>query len=261
MSCSRGATGMVSRGSLSRWGLGVWFTLCLLLTSLAVSLRADPVAEGVALAQELLGQRPDAATTNAGTLRIRARGQPATTLPLRVLMLPNHPDWQGRYEAGEGTNQVSLIIQHGAGTNRGYTLIESGPDGPRITHPAGNATMVPFAGSDFWIADLGLEFLHWPQQRIVAREMRRSRACLVLESTNPNPAPGAYRRVRAWIDTENRGMVIAEAYDDSNRLLKTFTPTSIVKVQGAYTLEEMELRNLQTRSQSLIKFDLTPPKR
>ena len=48
--------------------------------------------------------------------------------------------------------------------------------------------MIPFAGSDFWIADLGLEFFHWPEQKVLKKEFRRNCSCVVLESTNPNPA-------------------------------------------------------------------------
>jgi hypothetical protein len=233
---------------------------CLLLALLACPAFADSVdVEGAALAQELVSQRPESGTTNVGTLRIRLRGQPPRVLPLRVIVEPGSPDWQGRYEVGAGTNLHLLIIHHGTAATRGYTLAEPGPGGPHTNRPNGNATMVRFAGSDFWVADLGLEFLHWPGQRIVGREMRRSRGCLVLESTNPHPAPGAYARVRSWIDHENRGIVIAEAYDANNKLLKEFTPNDFTKVEGRWELEEMELRNVQEGSQSIIKFDLGTP--
>src|SRR5207248_6071884 len=62
---------------------------------------------------------------------------------------------------------------------------------------SGNQTMIPFAGSDFWVADLGLEFLDWPRQRAVQREMRKFKSCVMLESVNPNPAPGGYTRVES----------------------------------------------------------------
>jgi hypothetical protein len=257
---ARHAFGPAARAALAAWNRPALRLLLLLLCAfLALPARTESAGEdGTALAQELISQRPAAAATNTGTLRIRKSGQPARLLPLRVVLEPGTPDWQGRYEAGPETNRVILIIHHGPGASRGYTLIEPGPDGPRTNRPGGNGTMVPFAGSDFWVADLGLEFLHWPGQRLVAREMRRSRGCLVLESTNPQPAPGAYARVRAWIDAENRGIVIAEAYDANNQLLKEFTPNDFTKVDGRWELEEMELRNLQEKSQSVIKFDLAP---
>ena len=55
--------------------------------------------------------------------------------------------------------------------------------------------MDPFAGSDFWLCDLGLEFFHWPQQKVLKKEFHRQCACTVLESTNPNPsADGLFAR-------------------------------------------------------------------
>src|SRR5436190_1178348 len=44
----------------------------------------------------------------------------------------------------------------------------------------------PFAGSDFWLCDLALEFLHWPEQKILKTELRKTLSCKVLESINPH---------------------------------------------------------------------------
>ena len=116
--------------------------------------------------------------------------------------------------------------------------------------------MAPFAGSDFWICDLGLEFFHWPEQKVLKHETRRTRACAVLESINPNPAAGGYSRVDTWIDNETLGVVHAEAYDANDKLLKIFDPKSFKKVNGQWELEDMEIRNVQTGSRTVIKFDL-----
>jgi len=120
----------------------------------------------------------------------------------------------------------------------------------------GKETMVSFAGSDFLAADLGLEFLHWPKQRVLKKEMRRSQFCNVLESLNPTPSPKGYKRVLSWIDPENGAIVHAEAYDERNDVLKKFDPTELKKVNGQYQLEEMEIRNLKTDSRTVVKFNL-----
>ena len=39
--------------------------------------------------------------------------------------------------------------------------------------------------------------------------------------------------------------------------IKQFDPKSLEKVEGEYQLEEMEIRNPQTGSQTVIKFNLT----
>jgi hypothetical protein len=120
----------------------------------------------------------------------------------------------------------------------------------------GSQIMSTFSNSDFWLCDLGLEFFHWPEQKILKHEMKRGRSCQVLESTNPNPSANGYSRVVSWIDNETLGIVHAEAYDFRNKLLKEFDPKSFKKVNGQWELQEMEIRNVQTGSRSRLEFDV-----
>ena len=118
--------------------------------------------------------------------------------------------------------------------------------------------MAPFAGSDFWVADLGLEFLHWPQQRILKKQMRKGLSCDVLQSVNPQSSPHGYSRVVSWIAInrpEDIVIVHAEAYDSRNKLLKEFDPKKVEKVNGVWQLEEMEIRNRETGSRTKIEFN------
>jgi len=125
----------------------------------------------------------------------------------------------------------------------------------------GPQAMIPFAGSDFWLADLGLEFLHWPDQRLLKKELKRSQSCYVLESRHPE-ANGGYARVVSWMDIDSvrdagqAAIVLAEAYDAKGRLVKEFEPKGITKVHGQWQLEEMEIRNAKTGSRTSIKFNL-----
>jgi hypothetical protein len=137
-----------------------------------------------------------------------------------------------------------------------------GDSGPRWTKDRSDfVATLSFAG-DFGVADLGLEFFHWPKQKILKHEMRRGRACKVLESTNPdlsstNPFPPiCYSRVVSWIDNESGGIVQAEAYDAKGKLLKEFAPKSFKKVNGQWELQEMEIRNVQTGTRTRLEFDL-----
>ena len=120
--------------------------------------------------------------------------------------------------------------------------------------------MTPFAHSDFWLCDLGLEFFHWPAQKVLPKttNLKRGRAYTLLESTNPNPATNGYSRVRSWIDKETGGILEAEAYDAAGKLLKEFEPKSFKKVNGQWELQDMEIYNDQTRSRTRIEFDLKP---
>jgi hypothetical protein len=122
--------------------------------------------------------------------------------------------------------------------------------------------MVPFVNTDFWLADLGLDFLHWPEQRLVPDAkitMRKSTPCKVLDSLNPRASdasgPG-YARVRSWVAIENGGLVYAEAYDRHNKLLKVFEISNVEKVNGHWELKEMKIRNEQTDSVTRLEFDL-----
>jgi len=128
----------------------------------------------------------------------------------------------------------------------------------QITSLTGDQLFFPFAGSDFWICDLGLEFFHWPAQKVLpgSTRLKRGRAYTLLESTNPNPATNGYSRVLSWIDRESGGILEAEAYDFKGKLLKDFAPKSFKKVNGQWELQEMEIRNVQTGSRTRLEFDL-----
>jgi hypothetical protein len=115
-----------------------------------------------------------------------------------------------------------------------------------------------FAHSDFWLCDLGLEFFHWPAQKILPHttNLKRGREYTLLESTNPDPPTNGYSRVLTWIDKESGGILAAEAYDAQGKLLKSFEPKSFKKVDGQWQLQEMEIRNVQTGSRTRLEFDL-----
>lgn len=249
----------------------------------AASAQDDPFASGRQLAQQILTQlqqTPPQSFTNAAMLEIEHRGQPSLNIPVRFetfvglthfVPLPSIGDlpaeagdaagragWEVIYDAQMSTpgeaDHAWFGIYH-AGNQSVFHAPETGRPSRDVVL-AGNQTMVPFAGSDFWICDLGLEFFQWPDQKIIGHETRRTRACAVLESTNPDPAPGAYSRVVSWIDNETHGIVHAEAYDAAGKLLKEFDPKSFKKVNGHLELQDMEIRNVQTHSRTWMKFSL-----
>jgi hypothetical protein len=178
------------------------------------------------------------------------------------------PDWQTFYQA-TFTNQTDYLrVKHSTGLTNFYSYSTNASDAVPVlgdifghffgSHQiSGPELMSPFAGSDFWIADLGLEFFHWQGQKVLKHETRRTRACTVLESTNPDPSAGGYSHVDSWIDDESHGIVHAEAYDANGKLLKVFDPKSFKKVNGQWELQDMEIRNVQTGSRTWIKFDLS----
>jgi hypothetical protein len=227
---------------------------------------SDAEIQGRNLVQQLLEQTPATNFTQNGILKIRHKEGDTTNVFVAVVTWLTPENWGTVYLARTATNNVphtSLKIFHKNGQANRYVISEGvsifSADEDHlipVTTLAGNETMIPFAGSDFWICDLGLEFFHWPEQKILKHEMRRSRACTVLESTNPKPSANGYSRVVSWIDNETLGIVHAEAYDVNGKLLKEFDPKSFKKVNGQWELQEMEIRNVQTGSRSRIEFDL-----
>ncbi|HEY2082055.1 MAG TPA: outer membrane lipoprotein-sorting protein [Verrucomicrobiae bacterium] len=206
--------------------------------------------EGKALVDEILAQKPAQNTTNTGVLTIRTKIA-RTQIPVRFEVFATETNWCSRYDAN---NTDVVVIHDGADANE-YRLKTS--DG-KVTALSGNqAAATPFVGSDFSIADLGLEFFHWPEQHLIKKEMKRSRSCRVLESINPHPLPGGYSRVKSWIDAESDGIVYAEAYDAGGKLLKEFIPKHFEKVNGQWQLREMEIDNDQTDSSTRVDFDLS----
>jgi len=234
---------------------------------------SDAEIQGRQLAQQLCEARPTENFTNTGVLKIRdATGKTSETLFVFESFI-TATNWESFYHAGPTPTKdnrfvsFNLTISHDSFYSNLYKAVNMFVQSPSnnvisaftTTNLLGFQTMIPFANSDFWVADLGLEFFHWPEQKILKHEMRRGRSCQVLESTNPNPSPGDYSRVVSWIDNETLGIVQAEAYDAKGELLKEFYPKSFKKVNGQWELQEMEIRNDQTGSRTRLDFDLNKP--
>jgi hypothetical protein len=232
-----------------------------LLLALTIARSAEPsLAErdGVALAKELQSLRP---IEGDGVLRLRnPDGKWFAAIRVRLRFVEQGDSWQSTYEAftPEGGLAEALVVAGAPGRPNTYqhTVQPAAPSAPRT----GAEANVPFVGSEFWLTDLGLEFLHWPEQRITKHEMRKGRSCRVLESVNPNPGNG-YARVLSWVDVEHRSVLRAEAYDAGRNLVKEFSIGSFKKIADAagekrWQLKTMEIRNERSDSRTRLEFDL-----
>jgi hypothetical protein len=230
--------------------------------------RAQQEKEGQVLALRLLSMAPKEEFDGKAMLkRLDAKGRMLPDLHANFQAYrpdPTRPgEWIQYYEAvnlNPGAQDVSrLVIFRKSGMAGEYAVLTK--KHPRIsTAPRfrGNASMKSFAGSDFWLADFGFDFFNWKDQRVVEEGMHRSQWCLIMESRNPKPQPGAYSLVKSWIDKDTLGLVQANAYDHADKLLKVFKPKSFKKIKGQWHLEEMEIRNTQTRTRTTVTFDLRP---
>jgi hypothetical protein len=224
--------------------------------------RVEGERQARALVANLLSQKPTQNSTNTAAVTIRDSDGKRREVQARFEIVCTPTNYLNVYEAaasGNAANGMRLTIIHSDNGPNQYLLSEwPGASASEPKKLTGEQLMMPFAGSDFWVADLGLEFLHWPQQRVVRKEMRKGQACDVLESSNPHPVPGGYARVLSWIGTshpDDTVLVHADAFDDHGKRLKQFDPKKLEKVNGAYQLESMEMFNAKTGSRTLIEFN------
>ncbi|MEW6302142.1 MAG: outer membrane lipoprotein-sorting protein [Verrucomicrobiota bacterium] len=217
--------------------------------------------EGRQLASQLRGLGPVSnLTVNVALKLADAKGR-KTELPLRFETLVFPDKWLTIYTVTNATKSERLEITRQPEGRNVYRYGTGEPDKLKTNarELPEDAVMTPLAGSDFWIADLGLEFLHWPEQRLLKKELRRGQSCFVLESINPAPSAKGYVRVVSWIDIDTGSIVEAEAYDAANKMLKEFEPRSFQKVNGRWEIKELKIRNRQTKSTTLLEFDFSVP--
>ena len=230
---------------------------------------SDAEIAGRNLVRQILEMRPTENLTNTGVLKIRPKKAKQIETPVTFKVVVTPTNWVSVYETTLTNTPRVLIVRHTPDQPNEFfyrtnsvTGIPIFGDVPIISHLtrshqlSGVEIMTPFAGSDFWLADLGLEFFHWPQQKILKKEFRNNCACMVLESVNPNPTTNGYSRVVTWIDEESLGVVQAEAYDSQNKKLKEFYPKGIKKVNGQWQVQTMQIINVQTDSRTRIEFHL-----
>ncbi len=215
---------------------------------------SDSEIQGRKLARQLCEARPAENFTNTGVLKIRDAKKNWQEVPVRfqIAVVEAEPSsWEACYET-TGTNHLQLTISHSANRSNRYRLLTNG-ESASLT---GSETDVPFAGSDFWVGDFGLEFLFWPDQKILKKEFHDNCASIVLESRNPHPSDKGYSRVVSRIEEESGGVMEASTYDVSGRLLKDFRVKNMKKVNGRWQVELVIMDNVQTRTRTQLEFDL-----
>jgi len=219
-----------------------------------------PPQEGRRLAKELVSRllklKPQESTTQELLVKVRDRDDVRNEIPARFSLIPTGTNVLSIYETlGPPDGGMKLTIGQSENQPNEYWL--SRPANAPARRLTAAEALIPFAGSDFWAVDLGLDFLRWPQQRVTKKEMRKSLFCDVLESINPQPFPGGYSKVVSWIAANHPDDVVivhADAYDAQGKLLKWFDPKKVEKVDGAWELAEMELINRQAGSRTRIQF-------
>lgn len=214
---------------------------------------------GEQLAADLRAMRPGGSSTNTGTLRLRDAKNHRRDLPVTVVTLVREEDWSVSYQAllPDGSKET-LTARYGSGQPV-YELAQVRPGAAFAGAPktlAAGATAVPFAGSDFWVCDLGLEFLHWPIQRFVKDDLSNGRLCYVLESVNPST--NGYAKVWSYIDTEFKGLLSAKAFDHRGFAVKDFSTGNFSRVKDRWFLRDIRIRDERADSRTELVYTLPP---
>jgi len=203
---------------------------------------------GADLARFMRGLRPIQAINAEGKLRIRPPRGKRREVPVKFRTFVIGPALINVYATALGT--LTVTQQPGKATE----YLWAPPAPAKAQKLNGRQAEQPFAGSDFWMADLGLEMLQWPNQKVINRKLRRGELCSVLVS---EPAQvGKYSKIISYVDEDTLGIVHADVFDAKGKLLKEFAPKEFKKINGQWQLKEMEMRNEQADSRTSIIFDL-----
>lgn len=223
---------------------------------------ADPIQDGQSLAAELRALQIGIPGDISATLKIRKSGGERVQRQVQKQSIQTEQGWNDLFSVAtdDQSNTEWLLIRHRNGESPSYQMAnsESIPMSNEDYQPlVKDAVMTPVGGSDFWVADLGLDFLHWPDQRIVPSRitMRKGVACKVLESARPTQSENGYYKVRSWISSEYGGVVYAEAFDTAGQKIKIFEVNDVEKIDGQWYLKELRIRNLRDRSTSTLEFN------
>lgn len=209
---------------------------------------ATAESEGRDLARQLRDLRPVQSLTNSGTLKLRGKARGAN-IPVQIQTLVTETNWRTSYRASTTNAVASFTVVHASGQPNDYRLESCG------LADRGVQLLLPFAGSDFCLLDLGAEFFHWPDQRLVRKEIKKGQSCDVLESRPGSVTVDGYSRIVSWIDRDTGGIVQAEAYDAKGKLLKEFEVREFSKVDGEWRVTQLEMRNVQAKASTLLVFD------
>lgn len=210
---------------------------------------ADEAPDAAAIMRRVLVNRPAISLWLEAELTIQRRGASRYDLHVFLNGDPNRLRTVYRVtDPEEAAGMTALMIEGGD-----IWLCEKDKTGPRKLAPAERAT--PFLGGDFAYEDLELAFLRWPQQKFVRESRRLGFDCWVIESAPAADTPSQYRRVLMWVDKHYMAVVVAEAYDTKNKLLKNFEVKSVRKLddKGHYIVGQVALENVQKKSRTVLR--------
>lgn len=197
----------------------------------------------------------------SGTLRTKGRRGERSSVALTLQTAMVDGQWQSVFRTVDPKTSTinELTIVRGPNQAPRY-FTARGQNGAVKTgvELSRKEVMTPFSASEFWVADLGLEFFYWPSQVILQDakiKMRKGISCFVLESRQEEADADGYSRVRSWISRDHGGLIYAEAYGADGKKLKTFEVSDVEKIDGEWKLKELRIRNERARATTELEFN------
>lgn len=210
----------------------------------------DPLPDGSQLARSIRELVPEKNMVIRATMEVILReGKRLNTDVVIQVEKLGKAEWQTTYTAKrDGEISEYWRVSHGVGQRNRYEKKSGLAKRAEIYYS--------LARSSFFIADLGTDFLHWPNQVALKTQRRKSRLCYVLESRNPKPAKGEYHRVVSWVDKKTGGILLADIYTEEPKPVKRFAVKGLTKKNGQWQVDEMEMRDTKTGARSRLHFHL-----
>ncbi len=108
-----------------------------------------------------------------------------------------------------------------------------------------------FMGTDFTYNDMGSRNIDEDTHTLLREEDRDGQKCWVIEST-PVDKREIYSRKVTWIRQDCCVPIYVEFYDKLDKLHRYLTISEISQVQGYWTKQHMEMKNVQTGHSTVI---------
>ncbi len=123
----------------------------------------------------------------------------------------------------------------------------------KVRRISGESTNEYFMGSDFTYDDLGDRNVDEDTHTLVGEEDLDGAACWLIESV-PVCEGDYYDNKTIWVRKDARVVVKAEYYD-AQGLIKTYSVKALEKVDGIWTVRQMEMDNTRENHRTLMHID------
>ena len=212
---------------------------------------ADPLPDGQELARSIRDSIPTESASLEATMEVTLSDRKRIKTPLTIKTKPlGQAECLMTYETkpSDGNGEY-WVVQRALAKRNEYRI---GKEAKRLAK--GEELETSLANSSFTLTDLGLEFLHWPKQKTIRKQRRKSRSCHVLESSRSD-SEGTLR-VLSWVDIKSGGILAADFYSADGKVRKRFSVKGLTKKDGHWQVDEMEMRDVAERTRSRLRLHL-----